>query len=70
MATSKQKQNQGLNPVPPPSKSAPEITEQQIAERAYAIYLARGGADGYDLDDWLQAETQFRVERWASRQSK
>jgi hypothetical protein len=30
-----------------------------IARRAYEIYLARGGAPGRDLDDWLQAEREF-----------
>jgi hypothetical protein len=30
--------------------------EQRIRERAYEIYLARGGAPGKELEDWLQAE--------------
>ena len=32
------------------------ITEEHIRERAYEIYLERGGGDGRALDDWLQAE--------------
>ncbi len=32
--------------------------EQRIRELAYSRYLQRGGADGHDLDDWLQAEAQ------------
>ncbi len=28
----------------------------EIAKRAYELYLARGGAPGHDVDDWLQAE--------------
>ncbi len=29
---------------------------QCIAEKAYELYLKRGGAHGNDLDDWLAAE--------------
>jgi hypothetical protein len=39
-------------PVDPP--------DDAIAARAYELYLARGGADGRDLDDWLQAEQELR----------
>jgi len=30
--------------------------EHQIRNRAYEIYLQRGGQSGYELEDWLQAE--------------
>ncbi len=29
---------------------------QRIAARAYELYRQRGGNDGHDLDDWLEAE--------------
>jgi hypothetical protein len=32
---------------------------EQIAARAYQIYLERGRADGYDVDDWMQAEYEL-----------
>ena len=32
----------------------------EIAEAAYQRYLSRGGTDGYDLDDWIEAERQLR----------
>jgi hypothetical protein len=35
------------------------ITEEHIRERAYEIYLERGGDDGRALDDWLQAEMEL-----------
>jgi hypothetical protein len=35
------------------------ITEEHIRERAYEIYIARGGDDGRALDDWLQAEIEL-----------
>ena len=34
--------------------------EQQIQQRAYEVYEQRGRTDGYDLDDWLQAESEIK----------
>jgi hypothetical protein len=31
----------------------------RVAMRAYELYLARGGADGAALDDWLNAEREL-----------
>jgi hypothetical protein len=33
--------------------------EQLIRQRAYYLYEQRGKEDGYDLDDWLQAEVEL-----------
>lgn len=33
-----------------------EVLERKVAARAYELYVARGGAEGAALDDWLQAE--------------
>jgi hypothetical protein len=33
--------------------------EQEIRNRAYEIYLQRGGQPGYELQDWLQAEHEL-----------
>ena len=35
------------------------ITEEDIRGRAYGIYQQRGGRDGHELDDWLQAEIEL-----------
>ena len=35
-------------------------TPEQIRQRAEEIYLARGGAAGRELDDWLQAERELQ----------
>jgi len=35
-------------------------SHDEIAMRAYEIYLARGAASGSDLDNWLEAERQLR----------
>jgi hypothetical protein len=32
---------------------------EEIELRAYQIYIERGGADGHDVDDWLQAEREL-----------
>jgi hypothetical protein len=32
---------------------------KRVAARAYELYLARGGNDGRDLDDWLEAEREL-----------
>lgn len=46
--------------VEDPADSGP--TYEQIAERAYDIYLARGETPGHDIDDWLRAEAELREE--------
>ena len=33
--------------------------EERIRERAHEIYLERGGEDGGELDDWLEAEQEI-----------
>lgn len=35
------------------------LDRDQVAARAYEIYQQRGGSDGMDLDDWLQAEREL-----------
>jgi Protein of unknown function (DUF2934) len=37
-----------------------EVTDEEIRQRAYEIYLDRGAAPGFELDDWLQAERELR----------
>lgn len=36
-------------------------TSDGIRQRANEIYTERGGTDAADLDDWLQAEREFRA---------
>ena len=40
-------------------------TSDEIRQRAYDIYTERGGIDGLDLEDWLQAEREL----WANHKS-
>ncbi len=43
------------------SKNQP--THEEIALRAYHIYLKRGGAPGNELEDWTRAERELLEER-------
>ena len=36
-----------------------QTREQEIRNRAYEIYLQRGGHPGSELDDWLHAEREL-----------
>ena len=40
--------------------TAATIDRDACAQRAYELYLARGGEDGRDLEDWLTAERELR----------
>jgi hypothetical protein len=47
------------------SPSAGEITaatleRDRVAQRAYELYLTRGGGAGQELDDWLCAERELQ----------
>ncbi len=44
-------------------------TYEEIARRAYEIYVARGGGDGHDLEDWFQAEREVRESYAKSRRN-
>ncbi len=41
------------------------ISKDNVARRAYELFLARGGAEGHDVDDWLEAERQLVAESMA-----
>ncbi|HWI70223.1 MAG TPA: DUF2934 domain-containing protein [Nitrospiraceae bacterium] len=34
---------------------------EDIERRAYELYLARGQADGYAIEDWQQAERELQA---------
>jgi len=40
-----------------------ELSDREIAARAFELYCARGCEDGHDVEDWLQAERDLREER-------
>jgi Protein of unknown function (DUF2934) len=40
------------------TKSVSDLQEQ-IRRRAYELYERRGGVEGHELEDWLQAESEL-----------
>jgi hypothetical protein len=52
-----------VNGAPGESAAPYAPTYEQIAEEAYHRYLSRGGSDGADFDDWLEAERRLRERR-------
>jgi hypothetical protein len=40
-----------------------EPTHDEIQLRAHEIHMERGGEDGNDLDDWIQAELELKAEQ-------
>ncbi len=51
-------------PVAKTAKSVATVkltpTRDEIARRAYELYLARGKSSGHDVEDWAQAERELR----------
>lgn len=44
-----------------------QADRDRIAARAYELYLARGGVDGMDMEDWLTAEREVRGRSYSGR---
>lgn len=64
--TLKAKRNENLElhagPISPHAEDAPANHAQnqdEIRRRAYEIYQERAGLPGRELEDWLQAESEF-----------
>lgn len=43
--------------------NSPQNLEEQVRQRAYEIYEARGREDGHELEDWLTAEKEVTTSR-------
>jgi hypothetical protein len=43
-----------------PNQSVVEVTDRDIACRAFELYRERGCREGHDADDWLEAERELR----------
>ncbi len=61
--TRKRRSNPALVSTPAGASPASTVTHEEIAGRAYMLFLARGGAHGDDLADWFQAEAELLQER-------
>jgi hypothetical protein len=51
-------------PPAPPNTQTPYRSSDQVARRAYELFLARGGEHGHDVEDWLQAERELGLGRY------
>ena len=38
------------------------ITKDEVARRAYELFIARGQGEGQEVEDWLEAERQLEAE--------
>src|SRR4051812_49416354 len=57
----KRKREEEAQPATAPtSDPASNPDRDRVAERAYELYLARGGGDGQAMEDWLVAEMELR----------
>ena len=43
-----------------PNQAFGEVSDRDIACRAFELYCERGCQDGHDVDDWLNAERELR----------
>lgn len=43
------------------SSEPARVTNDDIARRAYDLYLARRREHGHDVDDWLHAERELKA---------
>jgi DUF2934 family protein len=47
-------------PMPAVTLHSAAPSRDDIARRAFELYCERGYRDGYDVQDWLQAERELR----------
>lgn len=50
--------------TPEPARTTPNFNyapdvQERIRRRAYELYQQRGGQHGFDVQDWLKAESEF-----------
>ena len=66
--TSAQKTPATVAGVPQAASVQTQVSHEQIATRAYHLYLARGGRGGDQFQDWLIAERELRNGRAGATQ--
>ncbi len=65
MAKSRRKTDDAVTPAADRSSKmltdgAANVTDGDIARRAYDLYLARGCEHRHDVDDWMKAERELQ----------
>jgi hypothetical protein len=53
------KDSRNSSPIRRSTNESAEQIQEEIRQRAYELYEARGRGDGSDLDDWLMAEAEI-----------
>jgi hypothetical protein len=51
-------------------RTAKKPARDDIARKAFDIYVARGGEHGHDLEDWLNAESQLLADLVSRRRHR
>lgn len=59
MATRTRAASSTRSPRRPRTATPMESARQRVAERAHALFLARGWTHGDDIGDWLTAEREL-----------
>jgi len=63
MPKERRQKSEAKRPSVADDRTGPPVSLDDVAQRAYELYIQRGGEHGYDLDDWLQAERELRATR-------
>ena len=63
------KTRESSSPIEKTRVATNEPTQEQIALRAYHIYLERGALPGNELEDWMEAERQLISQNGNSSES-
>jgi hypothetical protein len=51
-------------------RTARRPAPDEIARKAFDIYVTRGGEHGHDLEDWLKAESELLAELVSRRRPR
>jgi DUF2934 family protein len=60
------KKNVLTMPLSAATTQAARPTSADVAKRAFELYCQRGCQDGYDVQDWLQAERELLTDSASS----
>lgn len=60
VATAREKNTPSTSTVARPNFNYPPATQDRIRQRAYELFQQRGGQHGFDIQDWLRAESEMQ----------
>jgi hypothetical protein len=59
VATAREKNTPTTGMAARPNFNHPAPLQERIRQRAYELYQQRGGQHGFDIQDWLRAESEM-----------